>query len=233
MECNICGSKQFRDMNTRKKVQCAACGSLERTRVIALFIQYYGLLDRDTRVLHIAPEKGLADYFYRVAGDNCTFVDLEPERFKSIPGMKKLDLCNDLGNMASNSYDLIVHSHVLEHVPCNYSYVLYHLNRLMSENGSTVCSIPILPGYYDACFSPAISDQERVKRFGQLDHVTRFGREDLAMTLGKVYRLEKDYDITRLFARSELERWNIPQNHWQHYTPGSVLRLTKADFLLA
>lgn len=233
MECNLCGSKSFKDMKTRKKVRCASCNSLERTRVLALFIQHFNLINASTRVLHIAPEKGLADYLYSIAGDNCTFVDLFPENFKSIPNMQKLDLCNDLSAIPADSYELIVHSHVLEHVPCNYTYVLYHLNRIMSPQGRTLCSIPIMADYYDCCTSPNLGNEERQQRFGQHDHVRRFGRSDLQSSLGKVYRLEPEYDITPLFSTEELQRCNIPQNHWRGYSPGSVLLLSKEDFLLA
>ena len=233
MECNVCGSQKFKDMRTRKNVQCAACHSLERTRVIALFIQHFYLINSATKVLHIAPEQGLADYFYRIAGDNCKFVDLNPENFKSIANMQRMDLCGDLSHIPSDSYDLIVHSHVLEHVPCNYTYVLYHLNRIMSPKGRTVCSIPIMPDYYDCATSPDLSDQERVRRFGQDDHVRRFGRSDLQASLGKVYRLAPEYDITQLFSIEELQRYNIPGNHWKGYTPGSVLLFGKEDFLLS
>lgn len=233
MECNLCGSKKFKDMMARKNVLCRGCNSLERTRVIALFIQHFNLINTATRVLHIAPEKGLANYLYSIAGDNCTFVDLNPENFKSIPNMQKMDLCDDLSGIPGDSYDLIVHSHVIEHVPCNYTYVLYHLNRIMSPQGRTVCSIPIMSDYYDCSTSPALSDEQRQQRFGQNDHVRRFGRSDLQASLGKVYRLAPEYDITQLFSIEELERYNIPQNHWRGYTPGSVLLLGKDDFLLS
>jgi len=232
MECNICGNGKFIDMNARKSVKCSKCYSLERTRLMALFIKKDKLVNKKTRVLHIAPEKGLADYLYGIAGKNCTFVDLCPENFLFAPGIKKMDLCNDLELIPDKSFDLIIHSHVLEHIPCNYTYVLYHLHRILSKAGRIICSIPFLSGSYDCSFSPELNDTERTERFGQNDHIRRFGRNDLQMTLGKIYNLEKDYDITRIFPGEELLKYNIPEISWKYYSPNSVLCLKKEAYLL-
>jgi len=74
--CNVCGSEVFKNAGTREKMACAQCGSLERTRVIQLIIDTHFSLHRKSRILHIAPEPGLAKKFYQLAGKNCTFADL-------------------------------------------------------------------------------------------------------------------------------------------------------------
>jgi phosphoglycolate phosphatase len=232
MECNICGNDEFIDMNSRKAVRCSKCNSLERTRVIALFIKYYKLINNNTRVLHIAPEQGLADYLHGIAGDNCNFVDLEPENYSFVKNIKKMDLCYDLESISDESFDLIVHSHVMEHLPCNYTYVLHHLNRIMKTDGSMVWSIPFTSGFYDCCTSPSLSDEERVLRFGQDDHVRRFGVSDLQMSLGKIYNLHDEYDITKYFPVDELRAYNIPENIWKGYSASAVLCSKKEDYLL-
>jgi predicted SAM-dependent methyltransferase len=232
MRCNICGNDKFVDMNKRQAVRCSKCGSLERTRIIALFIEKYHKVSKSTRILHIAPEKGLAEYFYNIAGDNCVFVDIDPKRYSHIPNIKKLDLCHDLDGMATESFDLIIHSHVMEHIPCNYTYVLYHFDRILSQKGRMICSIPFLSGFYDCCTSPNLSDEERTKRFGQFDHVRRYGTSDLQLSLGKVCKLENEYDVTKHFSEDELIKFNIPEVVWRGYTPSSVLNLGKGDYLL-
>ena len=232
MQCNICGSASFIDMKARKNAKCSTCGSLERTRTIALLIERYNLARQNTRILHIAPERGLAEKFYKIAGENCTFVDIDPARFSSRLKVKKLDLCEDIEDIDDNSYDLIVHSHVIEHLFCNYTYVLYHLHRILSQEGTIVCSIPILSGYFDCCTSPDLSDDDRHRRFGQWDHTMRFGRSDLHMHLGKIYALDDVYDLTARFREDELRACNIPEKTWKGYSPDSVLILKKTDCLL-
>ena len=39
MRCNICGGAEFLDMNVRKGVRCGQCGSLERTRLLWLYLE--------------------------------------------------------------------------------------------------------------------------------------------------------------------------------------------------
>jgi hypothetical protein len=58
MKCNLCGSTEFRDVNSRKNVLCTRCGSYERTRLMQLYLAHHGIR-RDMRVLHFAPEPGL------------------------------------------------------------------------------------------------------------------------------------------------------------------------------
>jgi phosphoglycolate phosphatase len=232
MKCNICGNEKFLDMGSRKSVRCSQCFSLERTRLLALFLKRYKLVSKSTRVLHIAPEMGLAKYLHAIAGDNCAFVDLNPQTIPFLPNVIKLDLCSGLEKIPSESYDLIIHSHVLEHLPCNYTSVLYHLHRILSTSGRILCSIPFVPGFFDSCTSPDLGDDEKIRRFGQNDHCRKFGISDLQMSLGKVYKLEEDYDVTRYFSAAELEECNIPEEVRRGYSPSSVLCLGKEDYLL-
>lgn len=232
MTCNICGNGKFVRMNARKAVRCSKCSSLERTRLMALFIQKFDLVNENSKILHIAPEKGLADYLYGIAKEGCCFADLFPANYPFAKGIQKLDLCQDLDAIPDHTYDLIIHSHVLEHLPCNYTYVLYHMHRILKESGRIICSIPVIHGFYDCCSSPELTDEQRKERFGQNDHIRKFGRDDLNMTLGKVYNLG-EYDVTTIFSKEELLTYNIPENCWKYYTPGSVLCLSKTDYLLA
>ena len=231
MECNLCGNDQFVELKNRGPVRCSRCGSVERTTVMALFIQQLGLVTPSTRVLHIAPERGLAKYLLSVAGERCVFADLDAERHAAIGNVLRLDLCQDLDNIPDQSYDLIIHSHVLEHLLCNHTYVLFHLHRILSENGAIVCSIPFMGGFFDSATSPELGPEERHRRFGQHNHVCRYGRRDLHMTLGKVYDLPQ-YDLTTHFGISDLDRYNVPPSVRRGFSPHTVLYLQRDDYLL-
>ena len=231
MECNLCGSANFVDLKGRGAVRCGRCGSIERTRVMALFIDRFDLLHPTTRVLHIAPERGLAKRFVAIAGENCTLADIDTERYRRLGRVVRLDLCRDLERIPDRSYDLVVHSHVLEHLPCNHAYVLFHLHRILSDDGRIVCSIPIMGGHFDFATSPAIDANERRRRFGQHNHVARYGRADLDMSLGKFYRLD-DYDLTPVFGTDILDRYNIPERARRGFSPHTVLCLRRDDYLL-
>lgn len=87
-------------------------------------------------------------------------------------------------------------------------------------------------GHFDFATSPTIDADERKRRFGQHNHVVRYGRTDLDMTLGKFYRLD-DYDLTREFPVQDLERYNIPDAVRRGFTPHTVLCLRRNDYLLS
>jgi phosphoglycolate phosphatase len=232
IRCNICGGESFTAVGVRVAVQCRDCGSLERTRLIKLVIDDRELLGPDTRLLHIAPTPGLARSFDDVAGSNCRFVDLHPEGFPDVPRVERLDLCRDLEPIADGSFDLIVHSHVLEHLPCNYTYVLFHLHRLLSAGGTIVCCIPFLPGHYGSSMSPELTEDERNEWYGQWDHVRRFGTDDLEMSLGRVYDLPETYDARDLVSEEALRAANVPPHAWTGFTPHTVLVFDKDEYRL-
>ncbi|UXU07195.1 class I SAM-dependent methyltransferase [Agrobacterium tumefaciens] len=231
MQCNICGSGSFIAMNKRPNVRCSGCGSVERTRVIKMMLDQLGLPKPGMRVLHLAPEEGLANYLRGIVGaDNYDARDIDLERYKKIK-VTYFDLVKDVDKLPSKAFDLIIHSHVMEHLPCNVTAVLFHLHRALTDNGAHVCSIPICDGYYEESTFP-LPDAERERRFGQFDHVRRFGTEDLHLTLGMLFKIPKTYDLTTTFSEADLNSANIPATTWRGYSPHSVLALKKGDLLL-
>lgn len=228
--CNICGSNSFRDVKARKNAICSECGAFERTRMLKLYLDKLNL-SSDARVLHLGPEKGLAKFLENhVGNDNYTAADFAPEPFRRYCDCKFIDLC-DMESWEDNSFDLIVHSHVMEHTPCNIAYSLFHLDRILKPNGLQLCIIPFLPGRWDECFQD-ISDEERTERFGQFDHVRRFGTEDINSHLGKIVKLPKGFDATLDFDEETLRKYNIPESQWRGFHPGTILHLKKGDYLL-
>ena len=173
MECNICHCTDFGDMNSRKSVRCIKCGSLERTRLLWLYLSKVNIAN-GTRVLHLAPEIGLSNKLKELAGVGYLSADLMPERYSFDPSCRRIDLC-DLDEWQSNEFDLIIHCHVLEHIPCNIAYTIYHLHRMLKHDGMHMFIIPFRHGKYDECFQD-ITAEEKGKRFGQFDHIRSFGK---------------------------------------------------------
>ena len=178
--------------------------------------------------MHLAPERGLYNVLVnRVEKGNYIPADIDPSKYPFADNCVKIDLC-DLDNEPSLQYDLIIHSHVLEHTPCNIAYTIFHLHRMLKKEGHHICIIPFMSGKYDECFQE-ISDEERVRRFGQFDHVRRFGREDICSHLGKLINIPKDFDATQHFSEEILREANIPENHWRGFHIGTVLLLKRYD----
>lgn len=230
MQCNICSSQQFLDFNRRSAVRCAECGSLERTRLLWLYLDQLGLR-KDSRVLHIAPEKCIYTKISAiVAAENYETCDIQPGNYKFATGIQRIDLCS-LESLKSDHYDLILHSHVLEHVGCNIAYTLFHLHRALKETGDHVFLVPFMPGKYDECFQD-IGAAERERRFGQDDHVRSFGKEDVADHLGKLVELDANFDAETDIGAELLQQYNIPRSAWKGLSPHMPISLKKHQMRL-
>lgn len=230
MQCNICGNQQFLDFNHRSAVMCAGCGSMERTRLLWLYLDRLGL-GKGSRVLHIAPEKGIYDKISGiVSAGGYETRDFNPELYKFAKGIQHIDLCR-LESLPSDHYDLILHSHVLEHVTCNIAYTLFHLHRALKETGHHVFVVPFRPGKYDECFQD-IGAAERERRFGQDDHVRSFGMQDVADHLGKLVEVDPGFDAEAVFGAQLLEQCNIPRSAWKGLSPHMPISLGKHQMTL-
>ncbi|WP_223730407.1 methyltransferase domain-containing protein [Ensifer adhaerens] len=119
-----------------------------------------GILKKGTRVLHFAPEGGLATYIKGIVGDECYDArDIDIERYQHVK-VSYFDLVEACHTLPTNAFDLIIHNHVMEHLPCNVTAVLYHLHRALSDEGLHVFSIPDLPlNFHPAAIrAPAVFD---------------------------------------------------------------------------
>ncbi len=229
MQCNLCQSTNFSDFNGRKNARCTTCHSLERTRALGLYLEQLELVEHP-KILHLAPEAGLAKLICkRFGSDNYFAADMHPDRYRGIGKIKQLDLCK-LDEFSSKSFDLIVHSHVLEHTPCNIAYSLFHLHRMMTATGRHIFVIPIVAGAWDECFSE-LPENERVARFGQIDHVRRFGVSDIDQHIGSLVDLSRIKPLAELFSERKLKKSAIPKRSWYGLCMETIIDVGKNDLM--
>lgn len=230
MKCNICGGTEFATLKQRGPVRCTHCMSLERTRLLWLHVERLQV-QPEWRVLHLAPERGVYQRLKQMlAPGNYTVADFDPSGYPFAPECIHIDLTR-MEDWPSDHYDLIIHSHVIEHVPATLAYPLFHLHRMLKPTGTHLCVIPFLPGVYDECFG-LIGKNERVRRFGQNDHVRRLGVEDLSAHLGSILNLPAAPDARQFFSEETLRDANIPESNWTDFHIGTVLALGKRDYKL-
>jgi hypothetical protein len=214
-------------MPKRPQVRCTECGSLERTRAVALHIQAMPELKPGTRILHFAPERGLSSLLRAIGGPHYRAVDIDPDRYPGL-GVERFDLCRDIFDLGEDRYGLIVHNHVIEHIECNYSVALILLAKALTATGTMLFTVPILPGH----FSDELIDaplHEKVERFGPALHVRRFGTGSLQQTLGMIFHIPDRYDLPARFDEEVLRNANIPGHHWRSFTGASVFRVRRGD----
>lgn len=227
--CNLCLGTSFGDVGKRQSVRCQNCGSFERTRLLWLEIERLPL-PQNPAILHIAPEQGLARRLLELTSlDQYVAADLEPDRFQLGVPVQYIDL-TDLDAWGSNEFDLIVHSHVLEHVPCNIAYTLFHLHRMLTEDGYHAMCVPFMPGFYAEDYGAA--GPERELRFGQVDHVKKFGSSDLSSHLGAILDLEGWIPPSHRFTAELLDRFNIPKRETIGLTGSTVFCLPRTGYRL-
>lgn len=227
MACNVCGSEDFVDMNGRPKARCAKCGAAERTRLTKVVLDHELRVRPGLSILHVAPEKGMSEFFLRMPEVKYRAVDIDPSLYRHCH-VERMDLVSDAENLPSMAYDLVLHSHVMEHIPSNVTATLLHLQRAVRDDGIHVFSVPIYGGHYEEHLAP-LSGEERRRRFHQEDHVRRFGREDIPLTLGKIFKIPDPYDLRATYPDFDFSEIHVSDDALHGYTSNTVFCLRKQD----
>lgn len=209
--CPICFSSVFLDFNRRKKACCAGCGSMERGRLAWVTLSRLGWLKSGTRLLNFAPERFMLSIGSRIIGPSYEAADFSPELFGNASSrVKKIDMCSDLQLLEQNSYDVVMHNHVLEHIPCHVPTVIKQINQLLKPGGLHIFSIPIFPNRIsEEDLSPKLTGEERQRRFGQEDHMRLFGRNFME-TLQEAGIASDLIDLHGIATEQELNTWRVP-----------------------
>jgi SAM-dependent methyltransferase len=229
LQCPICRGTAFEDFNGRPLARCSTCRAVERNRLMWMVLDRLGGFQEGRRVLHLAPELGLARRFVELSGEAYHGADLDADRYRSrVVQVRKLDLCTDLAAIPDDSYDLILQSHVLEHVPCAVEGVLRELDRILAPGGLHFLSVPVRGERTAEDLAPDLGPAERLTRFGQEDHMRIFGSVDLQALLSRVWGPGRHLiEPVSLFPRDDLRRAAIPTVAWQGVSGHSIFHYRK------
>lgn len=158
---------------------CPHCAAADRDRLYALYLRC--ILQRDEerpwRVLDIAPAPALSAFLRGQPNVRYRSADL-----MSPAADDKVDITN-MALYADHSFDFIVCSHVLEHVPDDAA-AIRELYRVLAPGGSAILMVPILTTASVTDEDPSVTDvNQRWIRFGQDDHVRMYCRNDFLRRL--------------------------------------------------
>lgn len=171
--CPICDFEgRFRPLGlyyVRPDAVCPSCESLERHRQLALFIENNPeVFSSEKEVLHFAPEPSIQGLVQNRV-KSYTTTDLFSEGVDKAWNIEQID-CGD------NSFDLILCSHVLEHVDTRKA--LSEMERILRPGGIALLMVPICEGLDDTYSDDSIvSEHGRWVHFQQKDHTRVFGRD--------------------------------------------------------
>lgn len=147
---------------------CPACLSLERHRVLGILLPALASsLPADPIVLDVAPSRALDGLLAGIG--RVVRIDFDPAADGRLVDVRASLTAIPLSDA---SVDLVVCSHVLEHVPDDRA-ALRELARVMAPRGIGVVLVPWRAGPTDE--DPDADADERVRRFGQADHVRYYG----------------------------------------------------------
>lgn len=138
VRCNLCGwqGRRFDYFLERHfvtpDVQCPGCGSQRRNRELVSYLERELPLN-GIRVLDVAPAPHYREWF---TGRGAEYISIDYGERKAMARMDVRRLA-----FADRAFDLVIISHVLEHVP-DFEPALAEIRRVLSPQGCAVIDVP-------------------------------------------------------------------------------------------
>ena len=199
-QCNLCGfhgSFLAFGFPPRFDARCPKCGSLERHRLFGLWLAQNKEKVAAKDALHFAPERVVTAIVKPLTGTYRT-ADLDPRYADLVLNIEDIALPN-------KSVDLIICSHVLEHV--NPDRALLQLHRILRPGGTLLLMFPIVEGWDETYRNPAVTTPEdRELHFGQYDHLQYYGRDVRNNITNSGFQLGEFTSVEPFVSKNGLKR---------------------------
>ena len=216
VHCPVCRSS-YRlfgpyGVGKRENAMCHNCNSLERHRLIYMYLKdklnFFDDTNKKRRILHFAPEK----MFYNIFSNNSSIdynpCDLYPEVYQLNGNTKVLKVDITKIPYENESFDFVLCNHVLEHVPDD-NLAMEELFRVMNQNGDGLFQVPIDYSKEKTYEDWSITTPKgRLLAFGQEDHVRIYG-QDYINKLQKVGFIVKEIDYASSFSSNDIFKFGL------------------------
>jgi len=190
----------------RSNALCPNCLSLERHRLLWLYLkEKTDFFKKTKRMLHIAPEiclqnkmKGMKNLDYTTGDVESPLADIQMDIHK-IP-------------FEENSFDVVMASHVLEHVE-NDIQALREIYRVLKPSGWAILQVPFYSPIPENTFQdPSVSSKkEREKLYGQDDHVRKYGKDYPKRLESAGFEVKED-NFLRELPQDLRKRYALPEH---------------------
>jgi SAM-dependent methyltransferase len=206
--CPVCGGsfRKFLGYGTPRRLNasCPGCGSMERHRLLWLYLQREcGIEHMAGRVLHFAPETGIAARMKRIEGLRYIRADLRG---------RGLDCRLDINCIPfiNGSFDLIICSHVLEHIPDDFGAAA-QMRRVLRERGKVLILAPVDPARAATFEDPAVDTPAlRQQRYGDALHVRQYGA-DFQKRLLRIFQRVERIDYVVSLDNEDVRRYGLAE----------------------
>jgi len=155
---------------------CPGCTASDRERLTALYLkEMFRTCDRQRtrRLIEFGPNEALSKMIKRYPFIVYRSADLLRKNVD-----EQIDL-TAMENYSADSVDIILCSHILEHIPDDRT-AMREICRVLRPDGFAVILVPLVVGVDETHEHPAINTEAlRWKYFGLGDHVRQYGKRDL------------------------------------------------------
>lgn len=188
----------------RKNVLSPGTLSLERHRLLWCYLKRETSFFFDRlNVLHVAPEQCFYPRFKACTNLNYTTTDLH-----SPLADVKADLC--ALPFLDASFDVVICNHVLEHI-LDDRRAIKEIHRILKPRGWAILQVPLdysrrITYEDDAIVSP----EERIRHFGQYDHVRVYGLDYYHRLEEQGFRVEK-WKVSDVFNEQEIKEMALDE----------------------
>ncbi len=194
--------KQVVGGGLRSNAMCPRCGSFDRERLLYLYLRNKtNVFKEDLRMLHVAPEKNLQRVLLESSNIDYLSADIE-----SPLAMVKIDLTDT--SFKNGSFDIIICSHVLEHVQDDRKAML-ELFRVLKPSGWAILQVPISRSLEETIEDQTVREPaERERLFGQRDHVRIYARDYKTRLEGVGFKVEV-YNFTEELGEAIFKKYGL------------------------
>lgn len=178
-----------------EEYSCPICQSSDRDRFIISYLDRLHLpfasREEKLKVLQFAPAESIESWLK----EGCPRIEYHSTDLY----MESVTFRADIQNMktvADNFYDIIICSHVLEHVPDDRA-AMKEIYRILKPNGVCLFLVPVFLDAPTIDEEWGLSESENWRRFGQNDHCRAYSKQGLIDRLTEsgfqVHSADKDY----------------------------------------
>jgi SAM-dependent methyltransferase len=154
---------------------CPSCDASDRERLYALHLDaVFRSFDRNRRyrVVEFAPSRALQNKLR-----SYPFVEHRSADLLRPIVDDRLDI-SDMHAYADASIDVLLCSHILEHV-ADDGRAMREICRVLRPDGFAIIMVPLVHGVDETCEDPAVATPEqRWRHYGSDDHVRQYGKRD-------------------------------------------------------
>ncbi len=205
--CNCCG-KNFRKFKNKGNInrlnaKCPYCLSLERTRVLDLYLEKeLNIYNKEgIKVLHFAPEDCLSKKLSSIKNVEYIDGDINPAYANNIIDITDIKYDNLY-------FDLIICSHVLGHVP-NEALAIQEMKRVLKKDGvAIVMTLINLESDHTFEDKNIVKEEDRLKFYTEKD-LCRLHGLDFADRLSQQGFKVQEIDYRKSFSEKEQNRLSL------------------------